>query len=247
MANPATRDQFKEFCLRDLGKPVVDINVDDEQVEDRIDEAITYYRDYHFDGTEHVFHKHEVTQTDIDNKYITVPDAIIGVIRSFAIGDTYSVNNLFNVRYQIHLNDIYNSLLSTVVPYYMAMQHVNFLEEIFIGQQPMRYNRHINRVHIDTDWDEKINVGEFILLEAYQIINPDTYTDMWNDRWLKRYTTSLIKRQWGTNLKKFEGMQMPGGLTFNGQKIFDEAVEEIGRLEQEMISSYSLPVMDMMG
>lgn len=247
MANPATRDQFKEFCLRDLGKPVVDINVDDEQVEDRIDEAILYYRDYHFDGTEHVFFKHEVTQTDIDNKYITVPDAIIGVIRSFPIGDSYSVNNLFNVRYQIHLNDLYNSLLSSVVPYYMAMQHINFLEEIFVGQQPMRYNRHLNRVHIDTNWSEKLTVGKFLILEAYQIINPNTYTDMWNDRWLKRYATALIKRQWGNNLKKFEGMQMPGGLTFNGQNIYNEAVEEIGRLEQEMISSYSLPVMDMMG
>ena len=247
MANPATRDQFKEFCLRDLGKPVVDINVDDEQVEDRIDEAITYYRDYHFDGTEHVFYKHQVTQTDVDNKYITVPNEIIGVVRSFAIGDTYSVNNLFNIRYQIHLNDIYNSLLSSVVPYYMAMQHINFLEEIFVGQQPMRYNRHINRVNIDTNWADKIEVGKFMVLEAYQIVNPDTYTDMWNDRWLKRYTTSLIKRQWGTNLKKFEGMQMPGGLTFNGQKIYDEAMDEITKLEQEMISSYSLPVMDMMG
>ena len=129
----------------------------------------------------------------------------------------------------------------------MAMQHINFLEEIFVGQQPMRYNRHLNRVHIDTNWSEKLTVGKFLILEAYQIINPNTYTDMWNDRWLKRYATALIKRQWGNNLKKFEGMQMPGGLTFNGQNIYNEAVEEIGRLEQEMISSYSLPVMDMMG
>jgi hypothetical protein len=247
MALPASRDQLKEYCLRNLGKPVIDINVDGEQLEDRIDEAIEYYRDYHFDGTERVFYKHIATAQDIQNGYIDVPDSIYGVTGCFTLGGTYSVNNLFNVRYQIHLNDLYDLLQSSVVPYVMAMTHINFLEEIFVGKQPIRYNRHKNRVHIDTSWTDKIPLGSFIILDAYQVIDPDVNTDMYSDRWLLRYTTALFKRQWGENIKKFEGLQMPGGLTFNGQKIWEEATEEIRKLEDEMISSYSLPVHDMIG
>ena len=247
MALPQSREQLKEYCLRNLGKPVIDINVDNEQLEDRIDEAIAYYRDYHFDGTERVYYKHLVTQADIDNGYITVPEGIIGVTGCFVVGGTYSVNNLFNVRYQIHLNDLYNVLQQSVVPYTMAMTHVNLLEEIFVGKQPIRYNRHNDRVYIDTNWGDKIPLNTYVILDAYLVIDPDTNTDMYADRWLLRYITALFKRQWGENLKKFEGMQMPGGLTFNGQKIWDESMEEIRKLEDEMISSYSLPVHDMIG
>lgn len=247
MAKPATRDELKEWCLRNLGKPVVDINVDDEQLEDRIDEAIAYYRDYHFDGTEHVYYRHQVTAEDQTNGYITVPEVIIGVTGCFTVGSTYSVNNLFNVRYQIHLNDLYNMLQSSIVPYSMAMTHVNMLEEMFVGKQPIRYNRHNDRVYIDTSWTDKIPLDSFLVLDAYQVLDPDISTDMYSDRWLLRYTTQLFKRQWGENLKKFEGLQMPGGLTFNGQKIWEESQEAIIKLEDEMISSYSLPVHDMIG
>jgi hypothetical protein len=247
MARPISREDLKQYCLRNLGAPVVDINVDDEQLEDRIDEAIAYYRDYHFDGTEHVYYKHECTPQDQINGFITVPDAIIGVSGCFVLGGTYSVNNLFNVRYQIHLNDLYDLLQSSVVPYVMAMTHVNLLEEIFVGKQPIRYNRHNNRVFIDTSWEDKIPVDSYIILDAYRVIDPDENTDMYSDRWLLRYTTQLIKRQWGENLKKFEGLQMPGGITFNGQKIWEEAQEALVKLEDEMISSYSLPVADMIG
>lgn len=247
MALPVNRDQLKEYCLRNLGKPVIDINADDEQLEDRIDEAIEYYRDYHFDGTERVFYKHQATSADIANGYITVPDSIYGVTGCFVLGGTYSVNNLFNVRYQIHLNDLYDLLQASIVPYTMAMTHINMLEETFVGKQPIRYNRHTNKVFIDTDWSEKIPVDSYIILDSYQIIDPDVNTDMYSDRWLLRYTTALFKRQWGENLKKFEGLQMPGGLTFNGQKIWEESMEEIRKLEDEMISSYSLPVHDMIG
>jgi hypothetical protein len=247
MARPTSREDLKQYCLRNLGAPVVDINVDDEQLEDRIDEAIAYYRDYHFDGTEHVYYKHQCTTQDQINGFITVPEAIIGVSGCFVLGGTYSVNNLFNVRYQIHLNDLYDLLQSSVVPYVMAMTHVNLLEEIFVGKQPIRYNRHNNRVFIDTSWEDKIPVDSYIILDAYRVINPDENTDMYSDRWLLRYTTQLIKRQWGENLKKFEGLQMPGGITFNGQKIWEESQEALIKLEDEMISSYSLPVADMIG
>jgi hypothetical protein len=247
MARPTSREDLKQYCLRNLGAPVVDINVDDEQLEDRIDEAIAYYRDYHFDGTEHVYYKHQCTTQDQINGFITVPEAIIGVSGCFVLGGTYSVNNLFNVRYQIHLNDLYDLLQSSVVPYVMAMTHVNLLEEIFVGKQPIRYNRHNNRVFIDTSWEDKIPVDSYIILDAYRVIDPDENTDMYSDRWLLRYTTQLIKRQWGENLKKFEGLQMPGGITFNGQKIWEESQEALIKLEDEMISSYSLPVADMIG
>ena len=247
MAIPTSRDQLKEHCLRRLGKPVVDINVDDEQVEDRIDEALLYYRDYHFDGTERVYVKHEVTAADKSNQYITLDDSFIGVVGVFDIGDAIQSSNLFNIRYQIHLNDLFDFSSTTYVPYVTAMRHVEQLEEIFVGKKPIRFNRHTNKLHVDMDWDADVKTGNFIVIDAYKVTDPGTYTDVWGDRWLTTYTTSLIKRQWGENLKKFEGLQMPGGLTFNGQKIWEESIEEIRRLEDEMINSYSLPVSDMTG
>ena len=249
MAVPNSRSTFKEYCLRSLGKPVVDVNVDDTQVEDRIDDALAYYRDYHFDGTERIIKSFEVTQTIKDNKQLDLSGEdpeIIGVTRIFDIGDSTQSSNLFNIRYQIHLNDLFDFTSTTYLPYVTAMRHVENLEEIFVGSQPIRFNRHKNLVNRDIAKEDLV-VGEFLLLDAYAVINPDTYTDMWNDWWLRRYATCLIKRQWGENLKKFEGMQLPGGLTFNGQKIWEEATEEQRKLEEEVISSYSLPVMDMEG
>lgn len=247
MAVPTSRTEFKAYCLRSLGFPVIEINVDDDQVDDRIDEALKYWWDYHFDGTEKIYYKHQVTSTDRNNKYITLPDNIIGAVNLFSIGDpSVRSDDLFNIRYQIALNDLYTLTSVSLIPYYMAMQHLAVIQELLVGRQPIRYNRHRNILHIDMDWNT-INNGEYLLVEAYQVVDPDTYTDAWGDRWLLHYATALIKRQWGNNLKKFDGMQMPGGLTFNGQKIYDEAVAEITKLEEEMITSYSLPVMDMIG
>lgn len=246
MANPSSRATFKEYCLRRLGKPVIEINVDEDQVDDRIDEALKYYWDYHFDGTEKIYYKYQITSQDVTNKYITLPDNIIGAVNIFNIGDAMNVANIFNIRYQIALNDLYTLTNISLVPYFMAFQHIQLIEEILVGRKPIRYNRHRNQLFIDMDWSI-MPAGNYVIVEAYQIVDPDTYTDAWNDRWLLQYATALIKRQWGNNLKKFEGMQMPGGLTFNGQKIYDEAIEEINNLEKEMITSYSLPVSDMIG
>jgi hypothetical protein len=246
MANPTTRATFKEYCLRALGKPVIEINVDDDQVDDRIDEALKYYWDYHFDGSEKIYYKHQVTANNKIDKYITMPENILGVVNIFDVGGTLNTNNLFNIRYQIALNDLYTLTSVSMVPYYMAIQHIQFLEYLLVGKQPLRYNRHTDKLYIDMDWD-KINEGNYLLIEAYEVIDPDVYIDAWNDRWLLEYATALIKRQWGNNLKKFDNMKLPGGLTFNGQQIFDEAEAEIKKLRQEMISSYSLPVTDMIG
>lgn len=246
MAVPTTRSAFKEYCLRRLGKPVIEINVDEDQVEDRVDDALRYYWDYHFDGTEKIYYKHLVTDTDKTNKYITVPDNVIGAVNLFNIADpSIRSDDLFNIRYQIALNDLYTLTSVSMVPYYMVMEHLSLISEMLVGKQLLRFNRHMNRLYIDMDWNSLSN--EYLLVEAYQIVDPTEYVDVWKDQWLMRYATALIKRQWGSNLTKFTGMQLPGGLTFNGEKIYNDAVAEITDLEDKMISSYSLPVMDMIG
>ena len=246
MAQPTTRAEFKEWCLRKLGKPVIEINVDDDQVDDRIDESLSYYWDYHFDGSERTFLKRALTSDDISNKYIDVAENIIGVVNLFDIGDALSVNNLFNIRYQFALNDMYDMSNYRLQEYMMAMQHIQFIEEMLVGKQPIRYNRHINRLYIDMDWG-RVNVGDYIIAECYQIVDPTVYADVYKDRWLQNYTTAKIKYQWGSNLTKFNGMQLPGGVTFNGEQILADARDEIQRLEEDMITSYSLPVHDMVG
>ena len=247
MAVPTSRATFKEYCLRKLGKPVIEINVDDDQVDDRIDECIRYYWDYHFDGTEKTYYKQVVTDQIKSDKYITLPENIIGAIRVFQIGDpSIRASDMFNIRYQIALNDLYQLTTVSLLPYYMAMQHLGTITELLVGQQPIRYNRHTNKMYVDMDWT-KIDVGQYLLIEAYEVIDPDIYTDAWGDRWLQEYTTQKIKYQWGSNLTKFSGLQLPGGVQFNGEKILDDAEKAIEKLEQEMISSYSLPVADMIG
>lgn len=247
MAIPTTRAQFKAYCLRKLGAPVIEINVDDDQVEDRIDEALRYYWDYHFDGSEKIYYKHQITEEDRQNKYITLPENINGAVSVFPIGDPMvRSDDLFNIRYQIALNDLYTLTSVSMVPYYMVMEHLALVSEMLVGRQPIRYSRHKDRLYVDMDW-QAYNVGEFLLVEAYEVIDPDVYTDAWNDRWLQNYATAIIKRQWGSNLTKFTGMSLPGGVQFNGEKIYNDAVDEVNKLEQEMISSYSLPVLDMYG
>lgn len=246
MAVPTSRSEFKEYCLRKLGKPVIEINVDDDQVEDRIDEALKYYWDYHFDGTERIYYKHQITANNVVDKYITLPENIIGAVRIFNIGDPMVTNNLFDIRYQIALNDLYTLTSVSMIPYYMMFQHIQHMEQLLVGQQPIRYNRHNDKLYVDMDWN-KVNVGNYLIVEAYQVLDPEEYTDAWGDRWLSRYATALIKKQWGSNLTKFSGLQLPGGVQFNGDKIYNDAVNEIEAMEKEMSNSYSLPAFDMIG
>jgi len=247
MAVPSSRETFKEFCLRRLGKPVIEINVDDDQVGDAIDTALNYYHDYHFDGSQRTFLKHQVTADDKTNGYISISNTdTIGIIDIFDIGDATSTNNLFNIRYQIALNDLYDLSRYDLVPFYMNFMNIRFIEEILIGKQPIKFNRHINRLYVDMDWD-KLNTGDFLIAEVYNKVDPDTYTDVYGDRWLAEYATALIQIQWGRNLTKFVGMQLPGGVQFNGDTILSQGLEAKNKLEEEMLSSYSLPVHDMTG
>jgi len=246
MAAPNSKATLKEYCLRRLGKPVIEINIDDDQMDDRIDEALLFYQDYHFDGTQDMWLKHVVTDTDKTNEYITVSNDYIGIVDIFDIGDSTSTNNLFNVRYQIALNDMYDLSRMDLVPYFMNMMNLRHIEEMLVGKQPIRYNRHVNKLYIDMDWG-KVTAGQYIIAKGYMKVNPDTYTDLYNDRWLQRYVTALFQIQWGKNLTKFVGMQLPGGVQFNGDQILQQGLDERIKLEEEMISSYSLPVHDMTG
>lgn len=247
MTKPTTRDELKEYCLRALGKPVINIDVEDTQVEDRIDEALRYYWDYHFDGSLKTYFKYQITEEDKTNKYFALPENIIGAVKIYPLGFyANSQANMFNVTYQIALNDLYTLTSYDMVPYYMMMQHLNVLQELLVGEKFIRYNRHMNRVYLDMNWDLLV-AGQYLIVEAYEIVDPDLYSDVWADRWLMKYITALIKRQWGMNTKKFGNMELPGGIKFNGQQIYDEAVAEIEEMEHEMINSYSLPVSDMIG
>lgn len=247
MAKPTDRDTFKQYCLRKLGSPVISINVADEQVEDRIDEAIAYWYDYHFDGTEKVYFKHAVTQQNVDDGFIEVPHNIIGVVRIFDVGGMHTnQSDIFSVQFQLAISDLYSLTSQSMTPYYMTRQHIELIQQILIGQQPIRYNRHTNRLYVDMNW-KKIRIGHFIVAEAYQVLDQNTAIDMWSDRWLLKYASQLIKRQWGSNLSKFTGMSLPGGTAFNGDKIYDDAEKEIMILEQEMISSFSIPNTMMIG
>ena len=314
MASPSSRQNLIDYCLRSLGFPVLEINVDDDQLEDRVDEAIQFYRDFHYDAVEAVYLKEQITASliqitginaasfsvgekitgstsgattfvyanvsanrlnvkntagtfstgetivgassgtsatlssitlgNFDSKYITLNDSVLSVVRTLPLSSRSNSISFFDAKYQLMLNNI-QSLTNTDIQYYtMLKMHINMINDLMTGQKPVRFNRHMNRLYIDLSWGDggDLAIGDYIIIEAYRSLDPDTYTDVYNDGFLKRYTTALIKRQWGINLKKFEGVQLPGGVTLNGQKIFDEAMEEIKELREEVKSTYELPV-----
>lgn len=246
MAIPTNRAQFSEYCLRKLGKPVINIDVAPEQVDDVIDECLSYYADYHYDGSSKVYLKHQLTATDMTNKYIPISEDVNGVIGIFPIGSGSSSIGMFDVRYQFALNDMVNLSSFSMVDYYMAMTHLNFMQELLVGRQPVRYNRHVNKLYIDMNWS-KVEAGDFVIVEAYVNTDPEQYPDVWKDRWLQNYTAAKIKYVWGSNLTKFVNGTLPGNLQFNGEKIMDDAYNEIQKLEGEMLSAYSIPPDDMIG
>ena len=230
-----SRTKLKDYCLRRLGSPAIDINVTDDQIDDRLDDAFQYYRDYHYDSTQKLYKKHQITQTDKDNGYITVPDEVIGVINVFPASQAgWDTVNMFDMRYQMRLNDLYDFTDVSILHYTMVMQHVSLLDDYFTGKTPFDYQRHMNQLHIYCDWALDMILDEYIIIECYQVINPESYTDIYDDMWLKRYATALIRRQWGQNLSKYDGITLPGGLTYNGQAILDSAEQEISTLHEEM-------------
>jgi len=253
MANINSRSEFKDYCLRRLGFPVIDINVDDHQVEDRITDALQYFTDRHADGTQKVYYIKAIEQTDINNKYLDMSPSvttdadnnemeIVGVSRIFPISDSQANVNMFDLRYQLRLNELYDFTSASYINYTLTQQHLRSLEIMFTGEVPIRYNRHMKKLFIDWAWGTEVILGDVVVAECYATLNPDVFPGVWNDRWLKEYCTALIKRTWGSNLKKFGGIQLPGGVTLNGKEVYDEAIEEIERLESEMESMFGAPL-----
>ena len=270
MATPATRETLKQYALRALGKPVIEINVDDDQLEDRIDEAVQYFQQYHYDGIRRTYLKYKLTSADKtrlsainpasetatknsvsttwyeDNNFLVVPETVISVINIFPFSDKGNLN-LFDVRYQLRLNDLYDFSSTSVINYDIVLRHLDFLDRILVGEKPIRFNQHDNRLYIDMDWTNDLATDEYLVIECYRKLDPDTYTDVWNDIYLKRYVTALFKKQWGANLSKFGGVQMIGGVTLNGVEIYQQAMQDIEKLEQEIRSSYELNPAMMIG
>ena len=319
MAKPTTRNQFKDYCLRRLGHPVIEINVDDDQIEDRIDDALQFFHDYHFDGCEKIYMKHQFTQEDIDRRWIYAPDAVIFVHSVLPFDDSNSSVNMFDLRYQLRLHDLYDFTSVSYVSYEITMQHIRTLNLLFSGTPQFRFNRHQNKLMLDIDWSSDAQDGKYVIIECYRKLEPDTitltgtvtgnttsntltgtgttfdqeiiendfitlsngvevqvrkinspteiviaantlsanatantmtkdgYSDVWDDRFLKQYTTAKIKYQWGSNLSKFAGVQLPGGVTLDGPRIMEEAQREIDKIEEEMQSYNILPSEMFMG
>lgn len=242
MAIPNSRQSLIDYCLRNLGEPVLEVNVSEEQIEDRIDEALQFYQEYHSDAIYPVFHKHQITATDVQNEYVDIPDAITVVTRIFSIAEHGTSSNMFSAKYQLFLNDIFDlRFAGSISNYVQTMQYLETLDMVFNGEQQIRYNRHMNRLYIDTEWGTTIKEDDYIIVEAYRIVDPAEFSKVYNDMFLKRYATALIKRQWGQNLSKFDGMQLPGGVQINAQRILDEAANEIRTVEEEMQLKYEDP------
>ena len=246
MATPATRETLKQYALRALGKPVIEINVDDDQLEDRLDEALQYFSQYHYDGIQRAYLKYQYTESDKTRMTGNSSESVISVINIFPFSNKGNLN-LFDVRYQLRLNDLYDFSSTSMINYDIVLRHLDFLDHILVGEKPLRFNQHDNRLFIDMDWTNDLAVGEFLVIEAYRKMDPDTHTDVYNDIFLKRYVTALFKKQWGANLSKFNGVTMLGGVQLNGQQIYTEALADIEKLEQEIRSTYELNPAIMMG
>ena len=270
MAIPTSKSTFASYCKRALGFGVIDINVSDDQVDDRVDEALQYFAQYHYDGVEKMYLKHKITQDTIDRcrtnattsatdkvdssvsasfeegkNFIPVPDSIVSITQIFPFSNAQT-NSMFDIRYQLRLNDLYDFSSTSIIHYQMTMQQLDLLEHVLVGEVPIRFNQHQNRLYLDMDW-EQMEADEFIIIECYRKIDPATYTDNFDDIYLKRYATALIKKQWGANLSKFNGVATLGGVTMNGEQIYSQAIEEIQRLEEQIQLSFETPIDYMIG
>ena len=284
MAQPGTRSEFISYCKRQLGAPVLEINVADEQVEDLVDDAIQYFQERHFDGVVKTYLKYKFTDADIkrgkasmatgkdatgittetgsstiagtettfswyeNSNYIQVPPSVIGVDKIFRFGGSNSIsNNMFSIKYQLFLNDIafnlgYNGLLS----YAMTQTYLSDIDFLLTTDKQIRFNQRQDRLYLDIDWGA-VNKDEWIVLECFRLMNPNDYSRVCNDSFLKRYTTALLKRQWGQNLLKFQGVKLPGGVELNGRQIYDDAEKDLDIIREQMSSTYELPPLDMIG
>lgn len=280
MAQPATRQGLIDYCLRRLGAPVLEINVDDDQIDDLVDDAIQFFHERHFDGVERMYLKYKITQADIDrgsaknttgvgivtttgtsnitgygsttfkfyetSNYIQVPDSVIGVEKIFKF-DTSSISGgMFSIKYQLFLNDLYYFNSVELLQYAMVKRYLEDIDFLLTTDKQIRFNKRQNRLYMDIDWASE-SAGNFLILDCYRILNPNDFTKIYNDSFLKKYLTSLIKRQWGQNLIKFRGVKLPGGIELNGREIYEDAERELRELKDRMALEYELPPYDFVG
>lgn len=232
-----TRQQLIDYCLRSLGEPVVEVNVDEQQIEDRIDEAIEYFRLYHFDGIEKLYLKHQITEQDVQNEWIPLPDLIYGVTRVFPVASgTSTSKSIFDLQYQLRLNDLYDLTSTSMIYYTQVMGHLALIDMTLNGHPLYRFNRMNGKLYIEASWIDEMKVGNYVVVECYRVLDPNEAPKLFNDPWLKHYSTALIKRQWASNIKKFDGMQLPGGISIDGKGLYQEAMQEIKDLEEELLN-----------
>ena len=273
MAVPSTKATLKTYCLRALGYGVIDINVSDDQVDDRLDEALQYFAQYHYDGIEKMYLKHLITTADVararsdasssatdtadnsitatwkeGNNFIPVPSSVVSVVQVFPFTDTGGSGSMFDIRYQLRLNDLFDFSSTDILHYQMTMDNIDLLNSILVGETPIRFNQHQNRLYVEMDWANDVTADvDYLVIECYRKLDPTTYTDIYDDIYLKRYATALIKKQWGANLSKFKGVTMLGGVEMDGETIYSQAVEEQNKLEEEIQLAFELPINYMIG
>jgi len=244
MAAPSTRQTHIDYCLRRLGDPVIEINVDDDQLEDRVDESLEYFREYHSEALQRTFLKHLVTATDVTNEFITIDSAITQVTKLFSIQTGTSTTNFFDIKYQMMLNDMtdIHGTMGNLAYYDMMQQYLGTIDMMLNGNPQTTFVRKQNRLYIHGDFaGGDIVAGKYLVAEVYKEINDSDYTTVWNDLWLKEYTTALFKQQWGQNLIKFDGMVLPGGVTLNGRQIYDDASQDILALRERIRLEHEMP------
>ena len=281
MAQPSTRQELIDYCKRQLGAPVLEINVADEQIEDLVDDAVQYFQERHFDGVTQTFLKYKVTQDDIDrgrsrgnskavgivtttasstidgssvsfsfeenSNYLQIPSSVIGITKVFHFdGSNTTTNNMFSVKYQLFLNDIYYWGSTDILTYAMVRRYLEDIDFSLTTQKQIRFNQREDRLYMDIDWGS-LKVNDYLVIDCYRALDPSSFSGVWNDSFLKKYLTSLIKRQWGQNLIKFQGVKLPGGIELNGRQIYDDAQKELDIIMEKMSNTYELPPFDMIG
>lgn len=266
MAQPASRAEFIDYCLRKLGAPVLEINVDDDQVEDLVDDAIQFFQENCYNGMERCYLRHQLTEDDINRfsgnvttsngstnweeatNYIPVPNHVVGITKVFGLVSNSIRSNLFGVEYQLFLNDLYAFGSLDILNYYMTKQYLETLDMVLNNGsfQQFRYTMRRDRLYLDVN-KSFLTKDTYLLIESHRLVDPSDATEMYNDMFLKRYTTALIKKQWGQNMIKFNNVQLPGGITMNGRQLYEDAVAEIQQIENEVLSKYAIPPVDMIG
>lgn len=248
MAQPATRQELIDYCLRRLGSPVLEINVDDDQIEDKLDDTLQLYQEYHADATYRTYIKHQITQTDKDNEWIPIASDVLYVTKVFPFNRTFSSVNMFDIKYQMMLNSMgdFMNFAGGMSYYYQMQQYLEFIDDILEGQPRVTYSRHQDRLYIFGDWAPNVmgnlDVGEYVVMEVLTLVDPATFPQVWNDKFIKNYATALIKQQWGANMMKFEGMTLPGGVQLNGRQYFEEATTQLAELEEKLRLENEFPI-----